>query len=103
MVSGAHILPVSAPSPSDQLTNGLALCENHHRAFDRHCLWVHPSSRTIKIHPRIISSAQSDPVSKVFHDGILPALREPADAALRPSKANFDERYAYFEGNYDWV
>lgn len=103
LVSGAHILPVSAPNSTDQATNGLALCENHHRAFDRHSLWVHPTSRRIKIHPRIIAHAQGDAVSKAFVDGILPALREPVETTLRPLKERFDERYAYFEDDYDWA
>ncbi len=103
LVSGAHILPVSAPGSSDNATNGLALCENHHRAFDRHCLWVDPADRSIRIHPRIRTHASGDAVSKAFVDGILARLRPPTDPAHQPTQNMFVERYAYFEGNYDWV
>ncbi len=40
LVEGAHILPVSAPGSTDAVSNGIALCRNHHRAFDTHRLHI---------------------------------------------------------------
>lgn len=103
LVSGAHILPVSAPGSTDTLTNGLSLCDNHHRAFDAHKIWVHPIQRNLKIHPRIIQLAQSDVRSKAFLDSMFAQLASPLDQAHAPQQRMFEERYAYFEGNYEWV
>ncbi len=103
LVSGAHILPVSAPGSSDQPTNGVALCDNHHRAFDSHRIWVHPSQRVLQIHPSILKHAESDPRSKAFVDTMFSKLDSPVDPKLKPQKRMFEERYAYFEGNYEWV
>lgn len=35
LLDGAHILPVSEPSSTDETSNGIALCALHHRAYDR--------------------------------------------------------------------
>lgn len=103
LVSGAHIMPVSAPGSTDTPTNGIALCENHHRAFDRHRIWVHPELRHVKIHPTIIQHAQNDARSKAFLETMFPQLANPVNQAHVPSQRMFDERYSYFEGYYEWV
>jgi predicted restriction endonuclease len=103
LVSGAHILPVSALGSTDHATNGLALCENHHRAFDSHRIWVHPEKRIIKIHPNILKHANKDPRSKNFVETMFKELAQPTSEALLPPQRNFDERYAYYEDFYEWV
>lgn len=103
LVSGAHILPVSAPGSSDQPTNGIALCDNHHRAFDRHRIWIHPAERTLCIHPYILKHGETDTRTRAFLDTMFPQLAGPTDPALSPQQRMFEERYAYFEGNYEWV
>jgi putative restriction endonuclease len=35
LVDAAHIIPVAAPSSTDETRNGIALCKLHHAAFDR--------------------------------------------------------------------
>jgi predicted restriction endonuclease len=85
LVSGAHILPVSSVSSVDEVWNGIALCENHHRAFDSHRLWVEPGNRALKIHPDILEHASSNEYSKAFVN------------------ATFRERYRYFNDVYDWA
>jgi putative restriction endonuclease len=47
LVDGAHILPVSEPTSSDQTANGIALCALHHRAYDCGLITFDP---THKIH-----------------------------------------------------
>ena len=39
LLEGAHIIPVHANGP-DELWNGIALCRNHHRLFDRRILLI---------------------------------------------------------------
>lgn len=103
LVSGAHILPVSAVGSIDQPINGVALCENHHRAFDRHRIWVHPIDRTLKIHPKILQLSDSDRPTKAFLEAMFPMLSGPIDPKLKPQARMFEERYAHYEGNYGWA
>jgi hypothetical protein len=103
LVSGAHIFPVSAPGSNDHPTNGLALCENHHRAFDNHKIWVHPDSRKLAIHPSMISSAARDERDGVFVNATTAVLAEPRDRINLPASQMFKERYSYFKGAYDWA
>ncbi|PPI20182.1 restriction endonuclease [Rathayibacter sp. AY1B1] len=35
LIEGAHIVPVASPYSNDETRNGLALCANHHLAYDR--------------------------------------------------------------------
>lgn len=40
LLDGAHIIPVHHPNGSDEVWNGLALCVNHHRLFDRRIILI---------------------------------------------------------------
>jgi putative restriction endonuclease len=40
VLEGAHIIPVHDPKGSDDVWNGLALCRNHHRLYDRRILLI---------------------------------------------------------------
>ena len=103
LVSGAHIFPVSAPGSNDQPTNGLALCENHHRAFDRHKIWVHPVSRILRIHPKMLECAANDKRDNVFVGATQKRLSEPKQKVHLPDRKMFEERYSYYEGFYEWA
>lgn len=103
LVSGAHIHPVSAVNSVDEIWNGLALCENHHRAFDSHRLWVEPSSRRLKIHPSILQHASFNRPSQVFVETTLSTLSDPLQAKDLPKPEMFRERYQYFKEAYDWA
>ncbi len=103
LVEGAHIYPVQAPSAPDTIWNGLALCGNHHAAFDRHLLWVEPSANTVSIHPLIRSAADQDTTARHFMDSTLPRLRSPAAHHDTPQPEMFARRYEFFETKYDWA
>jgi hypothetical protein len=102
LVSGAHILPVSAPESVDEIWNGLALCDNHHRAFDSHRLWVQPRSRKLKIHPEILKHAESNEHSQMFVATTFKVLSDPLKRDDLPKPEMFNQRYQYFEV-YDWA
>jgi putative restriction endonuclease len=38
LIDAAHIIPVAAPTSTDETKNGIALCKLHHTAFDRNLL-----------------------------------------------------------------
>jgi putative restriction endonuclease len=40
VLEGAHIIPVHDPKGTDEVWNGLALCRNHHRLYDRRILLI---------------------------------------------------------------
>lgn len=102
LVEGAHILPVSAPGSTDDVRNGIALCRNHHRAFDTHRIHVDPATYRVKKHPSILSAATSDPAVKIFSDQTLPLLTLPVAAALRPHPLMLQKRLDFFKKEYDW-
>jgi hypothetical protein len=103
LVSGAHIYPVRAVDSVDEVWNGVALCDNHHRAFDSHRLWVEPSERQLKIHPSILEHAESDERSHVFVATTFPSLADPRQSSDLPKPEMFTQRYAYFTDAYDWA
>jgi hypothetical protein len=103
LVEGAHIYPVQAPSAPDAIWNGLALCGNHHAAFDRHLVWIEPRTRAISVHPVIRSAADQDSTARNFVDVTLPQLRSPGSHHDEPRADMFTKRYEYFENKYNWV
>ncbi|MGA9070113.1 MAG: HNH endonuclease, partial [Terracidiphilus sp.] len=38
LIDAAHIIPVAAPTSTDETKNGIAFCKLHHAAFDRNLL-----------------------------------------------------------------
>ena len=103
LVAGAHIYPVSAPGSSDAVWNGVALCHNHHAAFDAHHVWVHPLTFAIALHPHMRKRAQVSAASEAFVTTTWPELRVPSRLANRPRPAMFVNRYEYFSPKYSWA
>lgn len=99
LVEGAHIVPVEA-NGSDDLSNGLALCGNHHAAFDAHKMWVHPESRILRWHPEIIVASDAGwPLTGAASD----RLQEPVRASARPTANHFERRHDYYRDAYSWT
>lgn len=103
LVQGAHIYPASAPGSPDDVQNGVALCSNHHGAFDRHLIYVDPASRAVKFHPDVLAEATVNAGVEAFVSGTWAALSEPANPAHRPVDVMFNNRYDYFSEQYDWA
>jgi hypothetical protein len=103
LVQGAHLYPASAPGSPDDVQNGVALCPNHHAAFDRHLIWIDPSSRSVSISPTLLAQAHANPGVRAFLDCTEPKLREPLSSRDRPVDSMFDNRYSYFSDQYSWL
>lgn len=103
LVQGAHIYPASAPGSPDKVWNGIALCCNHHTAFDAHKIWIDPKSFSVKFHPELVALAKADPVVLRFLNTTFEAMAIPSEAAAKPRAAMFDERYKYYEERYEWA
>jgi hypothetical protein len=99
LVDGAHVVPVEADG-SDQITNGIALCATHHRAFDRHYLWVHPETLELRWHPDILADLE---LARPLIASATARLCVPDDITLRPSSKAFDARYELFVDAYKWA
>lgn len=103
LVAGAHIYPVSAPYSTDAVWNGVALCHNHHAAFDAHQIWVHPLTFAIVLHADMKNNAQVTAACEAFVNTTLPELRVPNRVAHRPRGEMFVNRYEYFSPKYAWA
>jgi len=103
LVEGAHIYPVSAPGSSDEVWNGIALCANHHTAFDRHLVAVDPVSFDIVFHAEVGELAESNSAVRAFVDQTFHRLALPRAPALRPRAEMFERRYEHFADHYGWI
>jgi hypothetical protein len=103
LVSGAHILPAEAPGSPDSVWNGLALCHNHHAAFDRHKVFVEPNTRAIKIHPALAAAAGTNASCEAFLENTYSTLAEPSSSKDRPKREMFEQRYEFYTTKYDWA
>lgn len=96
ILEAAHIYPVSAKSSTDTVCNGICLCPNHHRVFDRHLLWINPVSFEVQFH-------QVCSLNPTFINSTNRKLRTPENPSLVPKESNFNKRYNFHEDNYTWV
>ena len=102
VLEGAHILPVGLPNSTDSVWNGLALCRNHHRLFDRNEIWVDPDSRILRWHPRIIDSLKNETDTN-FVENTFGELALPRRRSQCPRPEMFVQRYRSAAGEFDWV
>jgi hypothetical protein len=103
LVVGAHIYPASAPASPDKVWNGLALCHNHHAAFDAHKIWVEPTSKKIVLHPTLHDQVVKGGAQKAFVQNTFAVLSKPLVAAASPRDNMFGQRYDYYSDRYAWL
>ena len=103
LIQAAHIYPAAAPGSQDEPWNGLALCPNHHAAFDQHLLAVHPETKQVIYGPDLKDNAAGSPAMATFVDATYDHLAEPDDPSASPRSEMFFRRYQHFRGNYDWL
>lgn len=90
LVDAAHVDPVENATSSDDVSNGIALCALHHRAFDNGLLHIEPNGMLHLDAARLtaLKQRQLDGGLQGFRDGFSGIARFPADAKLRPDPAN---------------
>jgi len=101
LLEGAHVLPSEAEGP-DEVWNGVALCSNHHNAFDRHLIYIEPKKRTLRLHPKFEGQAESA-ASRAFVETTRPVVRLPNPAVLSIRDEMLEARYDFYSEKYDWV
>ena len=102
LVVGAHIYPVNAPGSQDRVWNGIALCHNHHSAFDSHRIWMN-SDYTIRISQEYETLAAGRPESERFIAQTRHVMLLPNVIADRPRRDMLIARYKYYEEGYRWA
>jgi hypothetical protein len=100
---GAHIFPVEAPGSTDNVWNGLSLCQNHHAAFDQHLIWIDPRTKAIRLHRNLYDEAAHNSGARHFVESTFPVLANANTASNSPRKNMFTKRYDHFPNKYDWV
>jgi hypothetical protein len=82
---------------------GVALCRNHHGAFDQHRIWIDPAGSHIQLHPDWTAAAQRSPASQAFVSSSLRRLLLPSHEHDRIDPNFLQERYDYFGDRYSWA
>lgn len=102
LIAGAHIYPVGAPGSRDEVWNGIALCHNHHSAFDAHKIWIGPDLRLI-VAPDYEERGNHDTRDLRFLRQTSASLRVPIVRSERPKLAMLKARYEFYEAAYKWA
>ncbi len=87
LLDAAHILPVAHPDSNDLVSNGVALCALHHRAYDA-ALVTFDGTYAIRVSQSLVASLRSD--ARVgglaaFKSALRPSLVLPRRQASQPS------------------
>ncbi|MBY6218768.1 HNH endonuclease [Qipengyuania aquimaris] len=87
LLDAAHILPVAHPDSDDEVSNGIALCALHHRAYDA-ALVTFDEEYEIRFNEDAIGELQSEGLSNglsAFKSAIRPSIELPSDPDSHPS------------------
>jgi broad specificity phosphatase PhoE len=81
----------------------LALCANHHLAFDRDLVAVDVSSRRIVASPELRALATTDPAAQALIGATFRTLASPGDRSSAPRPEMFRRRYELSPERYKWL
>jgi putative restriction endonuclease len=87
LVDAAHIVPISHPSSTNEVTNGLALCRLHHGAFDNALLGIQSSFRVV-VNPSAVRRLHEiglDTAIDQFRQQLPKSIHVPASIEARPA------------------
>lgn len=101
LVQAAHVLPVAVPGSTDRVSNGIALCANHHLAFDRFLIAIHPRTLKVVVNPEIVDIAFGDPAVDAFLRSTSRRIRRPR-AGAELDRDMLRARYEHFHDEYAW-
>lgn len=93
LLDAAHIVPVAAPSSTDEVTNGIALCKLHHYAYDSNLISFNAAYAIELSRFRLDELATANLIGGLtaFREGLLPSIHLPARAAHHPKVAYIRE------------
>ena len=88
MLATLKIVPWGFPASSERTSNGLALCPNHHQAYDKALITINPEYQVLFRHARAAALAQANLHSGIeaFVGALRPVIVLPAEEQLRPRR-----------------
>lgn len=95
LLEASHILPDSHPRGEPVIPNGIALCNLHHAAFDRHVLGVRPDL-TVELRLDILNEKDGPMLRHGLQGFQGSRLAVPRRAEQRPNPEFLAERYELF-------
>lgn len=98
LLDAAHIIPDTAPEGEPVVTNGLALCNLHHAAFDRFFIGVRPDY-IIEIRPDILLEGDGPTLRHAIQGLHGQRIVLPARSVHRPDLALLARRYDQYREN----
>jgi putative restriction endonuclease len=95
LLDAAHIIPDSDPEGEPVVSNGLALCQLHHGAFDRFFIGVKPDY-TIVVRPDLLLEKDGPTLKHAIQALHGQAISVPRNQDLKPSEELLATRYDQF-------
>ena len=96
LLDAAHVIPDGQPEGLPIVSNGLALCEIHHAAFDRNILGIRPDY-VVEIHHRLLDEIDGPMLRYGLQGHHGARLRQlPQSRRDRPDPDRLRVRYAEF-------
>jgi putative restriction endonuclease len=95
LLDAAHIIPDAKPEGEPVVTNGLALCNLHHAAFDKFFIGVRPDF-VIEIRPDVLREGDGPTLRHAIQGLHGARILLPARVSLRPDATLLSMRYAQY-------
>ena len=95
LLDAAHILAYRDERGRPEVPNGLALCQLHHRAYDRNLVGIRPDY-IVEVSASLLDTSDGPVLEHVLKDFQGSPLRLPRRRVDLPSPDYLDERYAAF-------
>lgn len=93
LLDAAHIVPDRLPEGLATVTNGMAMCPTHHRAFDKSILLVNTSYR-VEVQRERLERVESEATARMLLDFDGKEIRLPKQVAFRPAVTLLEKRSA---------
>jgi len=94
LLDAAHIVADAHAAGEPSITNGLALCSIHHRAFDQHLVGVSPDY-DVRVSRRLMDE-EDGPMLDLLKGFDGATIYVPGTRRLRPDRERLAERFESF-------
>ena len=95
LLEAAHIIPDREDQGIPVVPNGISLCTNHHRAFDRYLIGIRPDF-TVQVRPDLMDESDGPTLQHAFQGVQGSRIQLPRKPELQPSPERLQERYNRF-------
>lgn len=95
LLDAAHIIGDSDSRGLPIVTNGMAMCTIHHRAYDQNFLGISPDYK-VHINERLLADRDGPMLLHGLQEMDGRSLTVPSQSALKPNRAFLAERYETF-------